>query len=471
MAGGGVGQVAERLRAALPDALAATVAAALSWGLCAGALRPAAPGLRRGRRDHLPRARACRTTAARPSGLVLGVTTGIARRRGGAPLLPDTFADAAAVSLASFVAIMIASGYGLLAVVPIQSGVSALLVLALGPEYAGIGPAARRRLRHRGRAALQPGAVHARPGAPAPRGRARRSLPRSAGRSPRPRRRWRPAIRRRRRRRCGRFSDAHGTVVALAGGIDNARSARTWSLRGRLVRRDVRLVAGRLERRSTRAYAAALLFGTALATAMQRRPGAAAGGAGARASPRAIRFCDLGAARWPAPHRCRSPGIADDWRRCLVRLDEAMEAIRELREAELTAEAAAGRSAEAGGLVCADVSGAQRLGAERRFEAGRAASRPRRPARRRRPGSPRRRRRPRFASVVQSAATFASNPASAAQASARAVTAWTSTPAVQASTWAWISSGVRCWATAGAARSRKARARRMGCLLSARPGL
>ena len=48
----------------------------------------------------------------------------------------------------------------------------------------------------------------------------------------------------------------------------------------------------------------------------------------------AIRFCDL-ARPMPTPIRLPLAGIPDDWRRCLVRLDEAMEAIRALREAEL----------------------------------------------------------------------------------------------------------------------------------------
>ena len=68
-------------------------------------------------------------------GLVVGVATGIAVGEA-ALLVSDTF-PALRLSLATFVAIMVASAYGLLPVVPIQSGVSALLVLALGPETAG----------------------------------------------------------------------------------------------------------------------------------------------------------------------------------------------------------------------------------------------------------------------------------------------------------------------------------------------
>ena len=130
-----------------------------------------------------------------------------------------------------------------------------------------------------------------------------------------------------------RFSGVHGHLVALVGGIDTARSSATWSLRGRLVRRDLRAVAGRFERRSARVYAAALLFGTALATAMQRRPCPPPKSL-APGIALAIRFCDL-ACPMPTPSPLPLAGVPDDWRRCLVRLDEAIQAIRAFREAEL----------------------------------------------------------------------------------------------------------------------------------------
>ncbi len=318
-----------RLRAALPDAAAATVAAALAWLLAKAlfghpypvfaavtAIICLAPGLPNHGRQAV--------------GLVLGVATGILVGEV-AQLVPDVL-PTLRLSLATFVAIMVASTYGLQALVPIQAGVSALLVLALGADSAGLvrmldvvcgtavgllfsqvlfTPDPVKQLRQAERTLLvalgdafrQSEAALAADD---------QSGAQAALRS---------------------FSDAHATLAALAGGIDTARSTATWSLRGRLVRRDLRLVADRFGRRSTRAYAAALLFGSALATALQRRPGPppeilAPGIA------TAIRLCDLDQPM-PAPVTLTLSGVHDDWRRCLARLDEAMEAIRAFREAEL----------------------------------------------------------------------------------------------------------------------------------------
>ena len=129
-------------------------------------------------------------------------------------------------------------------------------------------------------------------------------------------------------------------AAALARGQPRPRrrltgpSNASWSLRGRLVRRDLRAVAGRVERRSARVYAAALLFGAALATALQRRPGPPPETL-APGIARAISACDL-ARPMPAPVPLPLAGVPDDWRRCLVRLDEATQAIRALREAEFS---------------------------------------------------------------------------------------------------------------------------------------
>jgi len=264
-------------------------------------------------------------------GLVLGVTTGILVGEA-AFLLPDTV-PTLRLSLASFVAIMIASGYGLLAVVPIQAGVSALLVLALGPESAGLvrmldvicgtavgllfsqvlfTPDPVRQLQAGQRAFLATlGDAFEEAGAALASGEQERA-----------------------QAALHTFSDAHAHVVALAAGIDNARSAASWSLRGRLVRHDLRLVAGRLGRRSTRAYAAALLFGTALATAMQRHPGEAPPPALAPGIAAAVGLGDPDGPPEPVP-ALPLAGVPDDWRRCLVRLAEAMDAIGDFRAAEL----------------------------------------------------------------------------------------------------------------------------------------
>jgi uncharacterized membrane protein YgaE (UPF0421/DUF939 family) len=324
-------QIVDRLRAALPDAAAATVAAALSWLLAKAifghpqpvfaavtAIICLAPGLPNHGRQAV--------------GLVLGVATGILV--GEAALLVPDVVPTLRLSLATFVAILIASGYGLQAVVPIQAGVSALLVLALGSGTAGVvrmldvgcgtavgllfsqvlfTPDPVRHLWDGERALLSAIAEAFRQA-----GSALASGNQSEAQA---------ALR--------TFSDAHERLIALAGGIDTARSAATWSLRGRLVRRDVRFVAGRFGRRSTRTYAAALLFGSALATAMQRRPEpppkALAPGIAA-----AIQLCDVNQQMRDSVHLPLA-GVHDDWRRCLVRLDEAMEAIRALRESEVGA--------------------------------------------------------------------------------------------------------------------------------------
>lgn len=323
------GKVLGRLRAALPDAAAATLAAALAWALARAlfghphpvfaavtAIICLAPGLPNHGRQAV--------------GLVLGVTTGIIVGEL-AFLLPGTL-PSLRLALASFVAIMIAAGYGLQAVVPIQAGVSALLVLALGPDSAGVvrlldvvcgtaigllfsqvlfTPDPVRLLRRGERALLAAvGAAFA----DAEAALAARDQDQA-------------------QRALKRFSDAHKTLVDLAGGIDTTRSTATWSLRGRLSRRDLRLVAARFERRSTRCYAAALLFGTAFATALERRSGPPPPGLGPGIAA-AIALCDIDQ---PEAPEIALPlvDLSDDWRRCLVRLLEATEAIRAFRAAEL----------------------------------------------------------------------------------------------------------------------------------------
>lgn len=323
------GRVAARLRAALRDALGATLASAVAWELskllfghptpvfaAVTAIICLAPGLPNHGRQAV--------------GVVIGVVTGVVVGEA-ALYLPDTL-PTLRVAAATFGAIMIATAYGQPPVVPIQAGVSAVLVLALGPEYAGtvrlldvacgtgVGllfsqvlftPDPVRQLRAGERALL------ASIGSALAQAQAAVAADDQA--------RAQAALR--------RFSDAHAHLGDLAIGIDNTRTAATWSLRGRLRRRDLRAVADRFGRRSTRAYAAALLFGSALATAMQRRPGEGP----ATLAPgiaAAIRLCDLSEPMGDVPPLPLA-GLDDDWRRVLVRLSETMESIREFRKAEL----------------------------------------------------------------------------------------------------------------------------------------
>ena len=323
------GRVAMRLRAGLGDALTATVASALAWELskvllghprpvfaAVSALICLAPGLPSHGRQAV--------------GVTIGVFTGVLIGEA-ALLLPDTV-PALRVGAATFGALWIAVGYGQGPAVVIQSGVSAMLVLALGRDYAGtvrlldvvcgtgvgllfsqvlLTPDPVARLRAGQRALLGGiGAAFRQAEAALAAGDQAKALAALRG-----------------------FSDVHATLAGLTFGIDNARVAATWSLRGRLVRHDLRAVAERFDRRSTRAYAAALLFGTALATAMQRRPGEAPESLGPGIAA-AIRLCDPGTTVGEPP-LLPLAGLDDDWRRVVVRLSEAMEAIREFRKADL----------------------------------------------------------------------------------------------------------------------------------------
>lgn len=67
------------------------------------------------------------------------------------------------------------------------------------------------------------------------------------------------------------FTQAQRAVNALGDGIALARSNARWSLRGRLVAREVSEMAGRYDRRGIRLYASALLFGEALGNALRKK--------------------------------------------------------------------------------------------------------------------------------------------------------------------------------------------------------
>ena len=68
-------------------------------------------------------------------GLIVGVTVGILVGEV-ALMVPHDYAEIRLAS-ATFIAMMIASAFGLPPVVPIQAGASALLVLLMGPQTAG----------------------------------------------------------------------------------------------------------------------------------------------------------------------------------------------------------------------------------------------------------------------------------------------------------------------------------------------
>lgn len=256
-----------RVRASFRDAAAAGAASILAWVLAqhlfghqspvfaaVTAMVCLAPGLPSHR--------------GQATGLVVGVATGIAVGEVLLWLLPDTL-PLMRLGLCAFSAILIAAAWGLAPVVAIQSGVSALLVLSLGPVTAGpvrmldvmtgaavglffsqvlITPdpirkmdvAARELLQALG-AALTTAAAGLRAADPEQAGRALQAL-----------------------------SAAHRSITQLDSGILAARDAARWSLRGRFASREVARIARRHDRHAIRVYASALLLGEALVTALRR---------------------------------------------------------------------------------------------------------------------------------------------------------------------------------------------------------
>lgn len=206
-------------------------------------------------------------------GLMLGVATGIIVGEL-ALLLPEGLLVPEGLSLlrltlATFFSMLVAASFGMAPVVPIQAGVSAVLVLALGPQSAGltrmedvaVGVAVGLAF---SQVLLTPDPVREIDAA------ADDLLLRLA-------RGFRDAagavqahdVRKAEAALRG-FSTAHESLVALGAGIDAARYAARWSVRGRLAARAVAETAARYDRRAIRLYASALLFGEALANALRK---------------------------------------------------------------------------------------------------------------------------------------------------------------------------------------------------------
>lgn len=201
-------------------------------------------------------------------GVVVGVTTGVLVGELSL-LLPDTI-PVLHMSVVTCVAMVIATTFGLAPAIAIQSGVSAILVLAMGPQVAGmtrlidvfvgagvgllfsqilvtpdpvrlIDRAVRglvdnilKGLKQSAVALEKQDSAHAQ-----------------------------TAI--------NQFTQAQRAVTALGDGIALARSNARWSLRGRLVAREVSEMAGRYDRRGIRLYATALLFGEALGNSLRKK--------------------------------------------------------------------------------------------------------------------------------------------------------------------------------------------------------
>lgn len=315
-------RVTARLRGAWRDAASAAVAGALAWMVAFGvfghphpvfavvsAILCLAPGLPNHGRQAI--------------GIILGVATGIAVGEL-TLLLPDGY-PLARVSLAAFFAILVASTYGLAPVVPIQAGVSAVLVLALGPASAGVvrmldvvaGTAVGLLF---SQVLLTPDPVRMLDDAAADLlSRVRRAFREADGALD-------AGDAARAQAAVEVFSAGHVSLAALTGAIDTARSTARWSLRGRLAARQVLPVADRYDRRAARLYASALLFGSAMASAMARGTEPPPG-LQARLRHVIVLADPTAAVPTVVPPVAAREAVTGDWLAAVVRLEESIEAL------------------------------------------------------------------------------------------------------------------------------------------------
>ena len=261
--------IAGRWGAIWRDAMAAAVAAGLAWLLAQHLLdhpRPlfaaisAIVCLSPGLPSHFHQA----------LGLLVGVAVGIVVGEFGL-LIPDTM-PLLRLALVAFAAIVTAGLFGLSPVVPIQAGVSAILVLTLGSATAGsvrmldVAVGATLGLFF-SQILLTPNPVRIIDDA------ARNLLTALAAGLDGCAEAVRRQDRQRARAAVQRLSQAHDNLVALGAGIGAARTAARWSLRGLLAAREVSDIAACYDRHSIRVYASALLFGEALADAVRKQEG------------------------------------------------------------------------------------------------------------------------------------------------------------------------------------------------------
>lgn len=172
-------------------------------------------------------------------------------------------------ALGPFLAMMIASSYGLPPVVPIQAGTSALLVVALGPETAGEARMADVALGAGigllfSQVLMTPDPVRVVDEA------ARGLLTRLAEGY----RGCAEALRANdatlSEAALMRLSQAHASIISMNTSISNARDDARWSVRGRWVAKEVREMAARYDRHAIRLYAATLLFADNLNHALRQ---------------------------------------------------------------------------------------------------------------------------------------------------------------------------------------------------------
>lgn len=203
-------------------------------------------------------------------GLLVGVATGIVIGEV-ALFLPDSFL-LIKIGFATFFAIAIAALYGLAAVVPIQAGVSAVLVLAVGPESAGtvrmidVAVGASVGLIF-SQILFTPNPVQLIDDA------AKQLLDKLLSGFQKAINALDPLDVRKAQAALQEFSRAHDCLVALDAGITSARSSARWSVRGRFVSTKIDQIASRYDRHSIRLYASALLFAEAFANAIRKDVG------------------------------------------------------------------------------------------------------------------------------------------------------------------------------------------------------
>lgn len=312
----GVTNILQHWLASWRDSLMACVAGSLAWPICEELLGQPKPifAMVTGVACLAPNLPNHGKQAIR---VVLGVTAGVIVAELSL-FLPQTV-SVLHTGMVAFIAMVLATTFGTAPAIPIQAGVSAILVLAMGPQEAGLSrltdvlvgagvgllfsqilltPDPVRVIDRAVRGLLEPIASGLKKSAAV----LKDDNPEEANTT------------------ITQFIEAHRALVALSDGLALVRSDARWSLRGRLVASEITDMASRYERRGIRLYAAALLFGEALGNALRKK----------ETEPPAwlmeslqivIANCSMEPGR--EPHRI--PPIPKDlpfgWRECVLRLE------------------------------------------------------------------------------------------------------------------------------------------------------
>jgi uncharacterized membrane protein YgaE (UPF0421/DUF939 family) len=260
------GTIFERWSTAWPDALASAVAAGIAWALAhellghpqpvfaaVAAVVCLAPGL--------PSSRGRQAV-----NMMLGLVTGILV--GEVLLAVPVFSASLRITLITFLAIMAALTFGLTPVIAIQGGVSALLVITLGPITAGptrlmdalVGTGVALLF---SQILLTPDPVRIIDDAVR---RMLRLLAEGFARSAQAVTERDPAMA---EAALTHFFASRESLDAVVASINMARSLSRWSLRGRLAAGGVSEIARRYDRRVIHLFASTLLFAEALANALK----------------------------------------------------------------------------------------------------------------------------------------------------------------------------------------------------------